>query len=332
MKKILTNLIVFAFLGMSINAQPTITNAENFTIGTILTIQDCYIANVYAGDSGANIIWNFGTLTSGGTTTEQMVTPQSTTHGNLFPTSTLVEKYSNGTFVYAITNADSSMLVGYVDTVNNYIQRYSYAMLFAMRPITYGNIFTRNYADSFASSSYNYFGAGTVTVNGDGYGTLILPTGTFNNVLRIKITENELDSLLPSGSGTSSASTTSWVWFDGIHTSALLKIDSTHSGTFTSKTVEYLSSETYADIVVLDNETNISIYPNPTTKLLNIHSQLTMDNCQLIVTDIMGNEVYHELLPSNVNCQLSIANWSAELYFYELRSNTDIARGKFIVN
>jgi YVTN family beta-propeller protein len=77
----------------------------------------------------------------------------------------------------------------------------------------------------------------------------------------------------------------------------------------------------------------ITLYPNPANTILNIHtnSQLSILNSQLIITDIMGNEVYHELLPSNVNSQLSIVNWSAGVYFYEVRGQEGSARGKFVV-
>lgn len=56
----------------------------------------------------------------------------------------------------------------------------------------------------------------------------------------------------------------------------------------------------------------ITVYPNPASTTLNIHSQLTIDNSQLIITDVLGNEVYHEMLLSNVNYQLSIVNCQLE--------------------
>jgi YVTN family beta-propeller protein len=75
---------------------------------------------------------------------------------------------------------------------------------------------------------------------------------------------------------------------------------------------------------------SISIYPNPTNSILNIKAQWTIDNAQLTITDVMGNEVYKGIL-SNVNCQLSIVNYPAGIYFYEIRSNNSSERGKFVV-
>jgi N-acetylneuraminic acid mutarotase len=75
----------------------------------------------------------------------------------------------------------------------------------------------------------------------------------------------------------------------------------------------------------------ISIYPNPATTLLNIHQSISSQNQQLIITDLLGTEVYKEML-TGIDNTISISTWSAGIYLYEIRSNTDIARGKFIVN
>jgi parallel beta-helix repeat protein len=79
------------------------------------------------------------------------------------------------------------------------------------------------------------------------------------------------------------------------------------------------------------SNSGITVFPNPATTILNIHtSQLSTLNSQLIITDLLGNEVYKETLPSIVNYQLSIVNWSAGLYFYEIRNNNASVRGKFV--
>jgi YVTN family beta-propeller protein len=76
---------------------------------------------------------------------------------------------------------------------------------------------------------------------------------------------------------------------------------------------------------------SVSIYPNPATTLLHIHQSIPSPNQQLIITDLLGTEVYKEML-TGIDNTISISTWSAGIYFYEVRSNSDIARGKFIVN
>ena len=74
---------------------------------------------------------------------------------------------------------------------------------------------------------------------------------------------------------------------------------------------------------------NISIYPNPTSTLLNIHSQLSNLNSQLIITDLLGNEIYKEML-IGIDNTISILTWSNSIYFYEVRRQEGSTRGKFV--
>jgi hypothetical protein len=75
--------------------------------------------------------------------------------------------------------------------------------------------------------------------------------------------------------------------------------------------------------------TAILIFPNPASTILNIHQSTPSPNQQLIITDLLGTEVYKEML-TGIDNTISISTWSAGIYFYEVRSNTDIARGKFV--
>lgn len=215
-------ILVLAIIPAFSWAQPTVTNAEDFTIGTVLTFQKCEPKGINEGKSGANQTWDFSKLVSlPETTTEWMVLPSSTTHGHLFPTANQVEKYSDGSFVYVNKTENENYIVGYVDTTSIYPPTdYPDPMLFAKRPIKYGMVITDEFVMKGSAAK------GTVTIEADAYGTLILPNGTHDNVLRVKITEVHPWFTF-----------SVYVWFDGIHTSALLKIDN-------QPNVEYLLSET----------------------------------------------------------------------------------------
>jgi hypothetical protein len=56
---------------------------------------------------------------------------------------------------------------------------------------------------------------------------------------------------------------------------------------------------------------------------------LSIENCQLIITDLLGTEVYKEML-TGIDNTITISTWSAGIYFYEVRSMNGIAHGKFI--
>ena len=74
----------------------------------------------------------------------------------------------------------------------------------------------------------------------------------------------------------------------------------------------------------------VSIYPNPTSSILIIHQPFPSCNNQLIITDILGNEIYNETLTS-IDNNISISSWNEGVYFYQIRSNEEIKQGKFII-
>ncbi len=224
-------------------AQPIINNAENFTIGTVLKFVKCNSENVNPGNAGAKQIWNFSSLVSlKDTVTEWMVDPATTPDGDMFSNSNLAEKYSDGKYVYANINKNQNFLMGFVETRSKMIIKYIDPMLFAQRPITYGTKITDNFSEEFTVNNMDFVGGGTVTLNADGYGTLILRHIKYKNVMRLKITQTQTDTLAQFNKITTMVSTT-YVWFDETHTSALFKISSTDTEYYKSKTVEFLISE-----------------------------------------------------------------------------------------
>jgi hypothetical protein len=80
---------------------------------------------------------------------------------------------------------------------------------------------------------------------------------------------------------------------------------------------------------ISQSNNGLVVYPNPATTLLHIHPSIPSPNQQLIITDLLGTEVYKEML-TGIDNTISISTWSAGIYFYEVRSDTDIARGKFM--
>ena len=76
----------------------------------------------------------------------------------------------------------------------------------------------------------------------------------------------------------------------------------------------------------------VNIYPNPANTFLNIHcsdAQFSTLNSQLIITDILGNEVYKGTL-NGLDNAIAVSTWNAGIYFYEIRGETSNIRGKFV--
>ena len=242
MKKYYFFLFIIFFPSL-VFSQITINHAEDFQVGTKLffRVHSAIKAGIIAGP---NQTWDYSKDTWYDSMTEWMVDPSTTTNGKNFPQATLVEKYSDGSFVYMKKSNNDNNLLAYVDTTQSLVIRYPNPVLFCKRPFSYGDKVTDTFTTNAKGSGFAYTGQGLCTIEADAYGTLKLPNGTFSNVLHIKITQIESDTLSGGASNFSSVSV-SHVWFDTSHTSALLKIDSNSSG---KVTVSYLVNETTSGI------------------------------------------------------------------------------------
>ena len=224
------------------NAQLTITHAQNFNFGDVLKFIRCDATGLQPGESGADVTWDFSNIAAyNDTITEWIVSPSATPYASQFPAANLVEKYSDGRFVFLNKTADQSELVGFKDTINNITAHYPDPVLIGQRPLSYGD----STVDAFTAQlqvGVAMQGSGNVTLHADGYGTLVLPNATYTNVLRVKISQVEVDTI--AGFGTATTYVENYLWFDNAHASALLKIDTTYTTTgYTAKNASYLLEE-----------------------------------------------------------------------------------------
>ncbi len=110
--------------------------------------------------------------------------------------------------------------------------------------------------------------------------------------------------------------------------------DSSYQILRTTNTMAYVNvhSPVVAGIKPLSYSINeIKIYPNPANTTLNIHQSSTSPNEQLIITDILGHEVYKAPLTA-IDNTIELTKWSNGVYFYEVRSEKETFRGKIIRN
>jgi uncharacterized repeat protein (TIGR03803 family) len=84
----------------------------------------------------------------------------------------------------------------------------------------------------------------------------------------------------------------------------------------------------------ISNKESITIYPNPASTFLTINN-LPLTNNELRITDVLGNEVYHQAINNSTQTSINISQWSDGVYFYSLtpalsKGEGDILRGKFV--
>lgn len=235
-----TTLIIYVFaLPLFASAQVNIKGPEDFTVGTHLRFKQCDASNADPGFTGTKQTWDFSTLSGNKDVEETIIAPDKAPDGAKFPKANQVEKNSDGSYVYVDKEANNSFMVGYVS--GNMTITYPKPLTFAKRPCQYGGTNTYPFTDTYTANGQTFNGTGTVSIMADACGTLILPDKKkYTDVLRIKITQKQKD---VAGTTIVNTTVTTYVWFDDKHKSALLKISTTASGTYNSKSVEYLVSE-----------------------------------------------------------------------------------------
>jgi len=337
MKKILH--LTFAsilFIAVAIQAQVTITATginpvvgENFTL-----IKGAYIN---PGSAGANQTWNLTSLgTSGGVT--NVVSPGSTIIGSNFPNANVA--WSNSTTnVSNFFKATSTALENHGKFENNWIMPYSNAEDIMHYPFTHLDSFADTWNNQYQNGSYTYYQRGTTKVKADGYGTLIIGSGTYNNVMRIRFQQSFVDSTYQIGLPLVTTNTRDeYKWYmNGIH----VPIATTYS--LFNNLGGPASGSTYLGGFVGINElqntiSNISIYPNPTTKFLNLNFTTTANkNVEVKIMNALGALVKTETRDNFKNglntISLNVETLPSGIYFAQILSEGIIAETKrFVVS
>lgn len=168
-------------------AQPTIDHS-NFAASPGESFVLSASAWMDPGASGADVTWDFSGLVIDSSFTETYVDPASTPMTDSFPTATLAISEDGG-YAYRSFDATGGYYLGYHLGGTSPVVDYQDPEMTFQFPCTYGTQWVDSlFADYLPGPSW--YIAGTINAEADGYGTLILPYGTFTNVLRLQLTRN----------------------------------------------------------------------------------------------------------------------------------------------
>ena len=206
MKKIFTLSLLLSSL--FVMAQPTINSNVFPSIGTTLTSNVFDATNVNQGPAGANQTWSFTGLMSLGTQSQTFVSPASTPYAASFPAADISLMFTAGTDAFYTyydhtTSATELLGLGYSTsgTVVEFV--YSNPQKQFQYPLTFGqqfsDVFTGSYSIVLSGINIVNYRSGTIYSDADAYGTITTPSGTFNNVLRVRTRQVTTDSSVYTG-------------------------------------------------------------------------------------------------------------------------------------
>lgn len=315
MKKKYSIIILLLLNNLITYAQPVLNDSDfnsyyNLNIYSAATD----IPALSAGNSGANVTWDFSTMTATFDGTFSTVSAASTPYAADFP---------NANFAYKIISAGAPDYYEYFNRTastfeklgskdSDYTDQLIDTSIIFNFPYNYQSTFTDTYANAQDPP-----GGYTITITYDGYGTLITPYDTHTNVIRRKSVEVD-------GNGTY----TDYTWYTTNPAKIVMAMgfyDNPTDNQFSNYT-QFLSS---TNLSINENKKSnfVSIYPNPTNSILNLDLSNKIGINKILVIDITGKTV----LQQNQNTsQINVEKLAKGLYVIEIYSENGKFSNKFI--
>ena len=196
-------------------------------------------------------------------------------------------------------------------------------------PFSYGS----NLVDSLYATSFymgiDHYRIGTRTTIADGYGTLILPSGIYNNLLRVKVIQNFTDS---SSTKVTQVFGITYSWYDGVNKTPALSISTlsnTTGGSTTTVKMVHISSVVNG---IADNKTlqkAVTLYPNPATDKVTIETSEIPTISQVSIMNLDGKELLHQKI-TEPNTTIDVSALTSGVYFVRVTGERTVQVGKFI--
>jgi hypothetical protein len=190
-------------------------------------------------------------------------------------------------------------------------------------PMTYNQVYTDSFAGTYFSSAQvmgNSHWVGALSSVIDGYGTLVLPKGTYYNVLRQKIV---FQIMSVTGSDTVIRDNVHYKWITpGVHHYLLDVQNLTITGT--TQSFVYYSNEKPNQLSLKNNNglnQHIEVFPNPSTSHITIQATeaelISVQICNLLGQVILGKQV--SVFKDKMD--IDVMNLNAGCYFLKINTN-----------
>lgn len=324
MKKIILPVILVTLYYFPSLAQPILTDSSyNPVAGDKFYSHLFNITGPAFGDSGANVFWDFYSISEHSNDSIVFQNPIGTPYSDSFPDATICYN-DRGTYYYYATDTSRYSFIG------NQNYTYSNRADLMRYPFTYRSDFTDT--STLFSSTYN--STHIYHFHCDGYGTLRLPTGIYHNVLRVKVIFKDSVVVWPS---TVTTTGISYRWYmPGMHNMLLsMNIDVTGGIERATDGVYYTDAADPQNIGTANNhQYMVSVYPNPGVGDINVVFDLyDARQASLKIMNVTGQtlQTFTDLNSGVNSITLHSSDMPSGLYVAALYSKEGIFLKKFTV-
>lgn len=201
-------------------------------------------------------------------------------------------------------------------------------------PITAGQSFTSNYNGRFARFNVGEdsvkIESGSLAINADMQGILMLPTGTFSNVLRLHVLEtfHIVTYIFGLGIQDNVVHDDYFYWFtDSVLQPLLISGVTTIDGNAQTPVLRYQPISIPTGIAQV-NATTKNIYPNPCNgkfKIVGYDAQRLVNHLEIY--NVLGEQISYSLLVDEV----TIPNAAKGIYFVKIYSDQGLQMQKIVI-
>ncbi len=312
-------------------AQPTITSATAGSVGDVFSFENATVSGFDPGASGAGVTWDFSDLSlTGSSIGYNFITPEASGHAATFPGATVAAELDGGSYAYYKINASEYTLIGLYTAASTLV--YSDPETYMTFPMTMGTTSDDDLHCEY-TTGVETIRDGSISVEADAYGTLILPGGTYTNVLRVVLHEVYSDEFvgLPY---TSDYDFTHYYFLREGTVGPLFQYSLLEIGGLFPSTTEQASVNNNIGAVGIDElaQNAINLFPNPANTQVAINLQNVQAD-QIFITDLSGRT----LLQSNTNgtslVTFDLQSLPAGMYFARIVAGSETYSKQFqIVN
>ncbi|MCB0795155.1 MAG: T9SS type A sorting domain-containing protein [Flavobacteriales bacterium] len=292
MMKRYTFLASFAFLLPTLGVAQTITDNESPIDGD--SFIDNYAAYMAPGPGGSGQTWDFSMLTSDSTRTVSFQTPASTGYDSGFPNATIAETTGVGDYTFFESSSAGYDLQGvYLTSLMQEIVYQDPERVLAF-PCMLNTNWTDDFSSSFTSVGFPVTRTGSVTGMADGSGTLIMPYGTVNNVLRIMTNEVYTDATIVN---INYDFTTYFYYKPGVRHPLMMVFDqsiTTFGNTTTNQFIIWMQQGPQSVAELTGNNVHFDVFPNPATDVATVEYGSVGEALDLELIDLAGRVVHQE--------------------------------------
>jgi len=305
--KNLTLIIAIAVNSLSLYAQPQIENASNlpepgysFSFGIAM--------NANPGQPGANQVWDFSAFEYSELAEGLIIDPTDSPLFDSYPSTDFAYSLISDFEAYTHLNVTSDKM----EVITYFVTSPGSGNDYSPNPRTmlkFPFAYQEQVMDTWQKPGES---ENTVMLEYDGYGTLITPLGTYNNVARIR--ENY-------GQGEDDYQ---WYTLDPLMQVAVF---------------DHNDNEMYffgADITSID-ETNtniaVEVFPNPATDFVNVTISGTAfsEEAEFVLMNTKGQQI-RNLRLADASAQIDLKDLSVGVYFYHvIVENMSVEIGKIVV-